>query len=52
LPLFGLPALSFDANADTAKVLAGFEAWYAATRPVPLWALFENVMPETPVVDF
>jgi len=38
--------------ADTAKVLTEFEAWYAATHPVPFWVLFENVMPETPVVDF
>jgi hypothetical protein len=37
---------------DVAKALAEFEAWYAATHPVPFWALFENVMPETPVVDF
>jgi hypothetical protein len=38
--------------ADTAKVLTDFEAWYAATHPVSFWVLFENVMPETPVVDF
>lgn len=38
--------------ADTAKVLAEFEAWYASTHPVPFWVLFENAMPETPVVDF
>jgi hypothetical protein len=37
---------------DTAKVLAEFEACYAATHPLPFWVLFENVMPETPVVDF
>lgn len=37
---------------DTAKVLTEFEAWYASTHPVPFWVLFENVMPETPVVDF
>jgi hypothetical protein len=37
---------------DTGKVLAEFEAWYATTHPVPFWVLFENVMPETPVVDF
>lgn len=38
--------------ADTAKALAEFEAWYAATHTAPFWVLFENVMPETPVVDF
>jgi len=35
-----------------ADALAAFETWYVATHPVPFWALFENVMPETPVVDF
>ena len=38
--------------ADAAKALAEFEAWYAATHPMPFWVLFENVMQETPVVDF
>lgn len=38
--------------ADAGQALAAFEAWYAATHPVPFWVLFENVMPETPVVDF
>ena len=37
---------------DVAEALAGFESWYAATHPVAFWVLFENVMPETPVVDF
>jgi hypothetical protein len=37
---------------DMADALAEFEAWYAATHPVPFWVLFENVMQETPVVDF
>ena len=37
---------------DSGKALAGFEAWYAASHPVPFWVLFENIMPETPVVDF
>ena|SRR5437763_885458 len=32
--------------------LAEFEAWYVGTHPVPFWILFENVMPQTPVVDF
>lgn len=34
------------------EALAGFEAWYGATHDVPFFALFERVMPETPVVDF
>jgi len=37
---------------DIRGALAEFESWYAATHPVPFWTLFENVMPETPVVDF
>ena len=37
---------------DCGKALGEFEAWYAATHPMPFWVLFENVMQETPVVDF
>jgi hypothetical protein len=37
---------------DIIETLAEFERWYAATHPNPFWILFENVMPETPVVDF
>jgi hypothetical protein len=37
---------------DALKTLAEFEAWYAETHPNPFWVLFENYMPETPVVDF
>lgn len=40
------------AEVSMTEALAAFEAWYAATHPVPFWVLFENVMPETPVVDF
>jgi hypothetical protein len=32
--------------------LKEFEAWYAETHSNPFWVLFENYMPETPVVDF
>ncbi len=32
--------------------LKAFEEWYAQTHPQPFWILFENYMPETPVVDF
>jgi hypothetical protein len=46
------PAEAEQEPVDAAKVLAEFEAWYASTHPVPFWVLFENVMPETPVVDF
>lgn len=37
---------------EVAEALSSFEAWYAATHPVAFWVLFENVMPETPLVDF
>jgi hypothetical protein len=37
---------------DIIKALAEFEIWYAETHPNPFWTLFENYMPETPVVDF
>ncbi|WP_441240793.1 hypothetical protein [Tardiphaga sp. 768_D3_N2_1] len=37
---------------DVIEALGEFEAWYAATHPNPFWVLFENYMPETPVVDF
>jgi hypothetical protein len=37
---------------DVIRTLAEFEAWYAETHPNPFWILFENYMPETPVVDF
>lgn len=40
------------ARPDIVAALAGFESWYAATHPNPFWALFEQYMPETPVVDF
>jgi hypothetical protein len=47
------PAESADEpRPDVLKTLAGFEAWYAETHPSPFWVLFENYMPETPVVDF
>lgn len=44
-----------DAEAEKPDVMAAlgeFEVWYAATHPNPFWILFENYMPETPVVDF
>ena len=44
-----------EAEADDADVMAAlkeFEAWYAAKHGSPFWVLFENHMPETPVVDF
>jgi hypothetical protein len=37
---------------DVIAALAEFERWYGATHPNPFWILFENYMPETPVVDF
>ena len=50
------PPLEGDADdekkPDVIGALTDFEAWYEATHPNPFWFLFENVMPETPVVDF
>jgi len=37
---------------DIIGALAAFERWYGETHPNPFWILFENYIPETPVVDF
>jgi len=37
---------------DVIAALSEFERWYGETHPNPFWILFENYMPETPVVDF
>jgi hypothetical protein len=37
---------------DVLGALATFEAWYDSTHPAPFWTLFEQPMPETPLVDF
>ncbi len=37
---------------DVTTTLAEFEAWYAENHPGPFWALFEQHLPETPLVDF
>jgi hypothetical protein len=37
---------------DVLEALDAFETWYAQTHPGSFWTLFENYMPETPVVDF
>jgi hypothetical protein len=39
-------------SADVLGALAAFETWYRETHPHPFWMLFENQMPETPLVDF
>jgi hypothetical protein len=46
------PAETETPRAGVIEELKGFEAWYVATHPAPFWALFEQYMPETPVVDF
>ncbi|UCI09600.1 hypothetical protein [Mesorhizobium sp. B1-1-8] len=43
---------SGDQSADTHAALADFEHWYSETRGSPFWTLFEQQMPDTPVVDF
>lgn len=37
---------------DPATALAAFESWYHRTKGSTFWILFENVMPETPLVDW
>lgn len=37
---------------DILGALNAFESWYRETHPHPFWMLFENQMPETPLVDF
>lgn len=37
---------------DPGAALADFEAWYVETHPLPFWALFDQYVSETPVVDF
>jgi hypothetical protein len=37
---------------DVMTTLAEFETWYAQNHPGPFWALFEQHLPETPLVDF
>jgi hypothetical protein len=37
---------------DVMSALAEFEAWYAENHLAPFWALFEQQIPETPLVDF
>jgi hypothetical protein len=38
--------------ADVLALLGVFEAWYEATHRKPFWDLFDQPMPETPLVDF
>jgi hypothetical protein len=37
---------------DVLAVLKEFEAWYEAAHRKPFWDLFDQPMPETPLVDF
>lgn len=39
-------------DADVISALKEFESWYSGKHGSPFWVLFENYMPETPVVDF
>jgi len=38
--------------ADIIHALNEFETWYCETHPSSFWMLFENQMPETPLIDF
>lgn len=37
---------------DVLELLATFEAWYEAAHRVSFWDLFDQPIPETPLVDF
>ena len=39
-------------EAGVTQALADFEAWYAETHIGPFWVLFDQHIPETPLVDF
>ncbi|MDX8465412.1 hypothetical protein RFM26_06905 [Mesorhizobium sp. VK23B] len=43
---------SADQSANIHAALAEFEHWYSETRGSSFWALFEQQIPDTPVVDF
>ena len=38
--------------ADVSALLAAFETWYETNHRVSFWDLFDQPMPETPLVDF
>lgn len=46
------PAEAAEERTDPATALAAFEDWYRQARGSAFWILFENVIPETPLVDF
>jgi len=37
---------------DVLALLVAFEAWYETAHRTPFWTLFDQPMPETPLVDF
>lgn len=39
------------AEADVPQALAAFEAWYLAARGQPFWTLFDQYVPELPLVE-
>ncbi|NGO54178.1 hypothetical protein [Allomesorhizobium camelthorni] len=41
-----------ESSAKAHEAIAAFEHWYAETRGSPFWVLFEQQMPDTPLVDF
>jgi hypothetical protein len=50
--VFRTSASGEEGVADIHTALADFERWYGETRRSPFWALFEQQMPATPLVDF
>lgn len=51
-PAEEIPGAEAKLSADPAEALAAFEAWHLESRGAPFWVLFEQWMPEIPVVDF
>lgn len=40
------------AEPEVIAAMAAFESWYEEANPTPFWDLFDQAMPETPLVDF
>jgi len=48
----GQPPAAETSMADVSALLAAFETWYETNHRVSFWDLFDQPMPETPLVDF
>ncbi len=45
------PPETEETSAHIAEALAGFEAWYESTHGKPFWVLFDQYVPELPLVE-